>query len=57
MRYDAEKLVGRNYRAIGADLISSQIWQNPNASDPIAAARTLIRHDPDAVVRAVIDLL
>ena len=57
VRYDAEKLMGRNYRAIGADLISSQIWQNPNASDPIAAARTLIRHDPDAVVRAVIDLL
>ncbi len=56
VRYDANKLARKNYRAIGADLISDKIWQNPNASDPIAAARTLIRHNPDATARAIMGL-
>ena len=40
------------FTVLGANLLSGEIWQNTNASDPIAAARTLIRHDPDAVAKA-----
>lgn len=45
-----------SYRVIGANLLSGEIWQNTNASDPIAAARTLIRHDPAAVAKAVMNV-
>ena len=41
------------FTLLGADLLSGEIWQNTNSSDPIAAARTLIRHDSDAVAKAV----
>ena len=44
-----------NYKVIGANLLSGEIWQNTNPSDPIAAARTLIRHDPAAVAKAVMN--
>lgn len=50
-------LPSAHYSVIGADLISSDIWRNPNSSDPIAAARTLIRHDSDAVARAIMALV
>lgn len=45
-----------HYAAIGANLLSGSIWQNTNASDPIAATRTLIRHDADAVARMLMKL-
>lgn len=41
------------YKVEGANLLSGEIWQNTNPSDPIAAARTLIRHDPTSVAKAV----
>lgn len=44
------------YDALGANLISNVIWSNPNKSDPIAEARTLIRHDSDAVAKALISV-
>lgn len=43
----------RNYELVGVNLLASTIWQNPNSSDPIAANRTLIRHDSDAVAKAI----
>lgn len=43
-----------HFTVLGANLLSGEIWQNTNTNDPIAAARTLIRHDPDAVAKAVI---
>jgi len=39
------------YKPKGADLVSREVWENKNASDPIAHARTLIRHDADRVSR------
>lgn len=44
------------YRVLGANLLSSEIWHNSNPSDPIAEARTLIRHDPAAVAKAVMNM-
>ena len=55
VQYNEEKLKGKNYKAIGANLISSEIW-SPGSGDPIAATRTLIRHDPDAVARVIVNL-
>lgn len=56
VEHNEAKLAGKNYKAIGADLISGKVWRNPNSSDPIASTRTLIRHDSDAVARAIISL-
>lgn len=50
---DADKVEAAHFNVLGANLLSGEIWQNTNASDPIAAARTLIRHDADAVAKAV----
>lgn len=54
--YDQEKLHNAHYIAAGAKLLSGSIWQNANKSDPIAASRTLIRHDAAAVSNAIIEL-
>lgn len=54
--FDQEKLHAAHYIAAGAGLLSGSIWQNTNKSDPIAAHRTLIRHDATAVTNAIIEL-
>jgi uncharacterized cofD-like protein len=51
--FDDRTLSSQHYRAYGANLLSNKIWQNPNSSDPIASHRTLIRHNPHAVARAI----
>lgn len=53
---DQEKLDKAHYIAVGAHLLSSKIWKNSNTSDPIAATRTLIRHDSKAIARVIIEL-
>ena len=53
VEYDAQKLDDASFHTLGVNLLSGEIWQNPNDSDPIGAARTLIRHDSDAVARAI----
>jgi len=55
VEFDADKSKAAHYEAAGANLLSSSIWQGSSA-DPIAASRTLIRHDPAAVAKAIIDL-
>lgn len=54
--YDETNLHGKPYIAAGAKLLSGSIWRNTNTADPIAAARTFIRHDSDAVASAIIKL-
>lgn len=54
--FDKEDCRETSYTVAGAKLLSGAIWQNANASDPIAAARTLIRHDSDAVARAIMQV-
>jgi uncharacterized cofD-like protein len=53
---DAASLKNAHYKAKGAELLAGEIWQNPNKKDPIASSRTLIRHDPDAVARAIMKI-
>jgi uncharacterized cofD-like protein len=54
--YDAAPFATKSYKAVGANLLSSMIWSNKNSSDPIAAQRTLIRHDSEAAARAIMEL-
>lgn len=56
VEFDHKKLNDAPYIAAGANLISRSIWQNTNQSDPIAASRTLIRHDSAAVANAIMEL-
>lgn len=55
--YDTAKLEMAPYHAYGGDLLAGTIWENKaGGADPIAASRTLIRHDPIVVARSIIDL-
>lgn len=54
--YDTKKLHKAHYTAAGTSLLVGQIWQNTNKSDPMAAQRTLIRHDGKAVANAILEL-
>lgn len=53
---DSARLHEGKYFAKGAELLAGEIWHNSNEKDPIAAQRTLIRHDPDAVARAIMKI-
>lgn len=54
--YDPATLEDAHYRAYGTDVLAGTVWQNTSTADPMAAARTLIRHDPIVVARSIIDL-
>jgi uncharacterized cofD-like protein len=56
VEYDKSALKRAHYTAVGANLLSSKIWQNVNESDPIAAARTFIRHDSNSIARVIMEL-
>lgn len=56
VEYDEDALERAPYQAYGGDLLAGSIWENVSGSDPIAATRTLIRHDPIVVARSIIDL-
>ena len=56
VKIDIDGLKNGRYSSTGAKLLAGEIWQNPNKKDPIAAQRTLIRHDSDAVARAVMKI-
>jgi len=53
---DAAALKNAHYKPKGAELLASEIWQSTNKKDPLASQRTLIRHDPDAVARAIMKI-
>lgn len=54
--YDEKALLDKEYQALGAKLLSRRIWQPTSKSDPIAASRTLIRHDPDLTAETLIEI-
>ena len=54
--YDLKVLDDAQYQAYGGDLLAGTIWENVSGADPIAASRTLIRHDPIVVARNIIDI-
>ncbi len=57
VEFDKNKLKSAHYKAIGGEFISKQIHEPRNGSaDPIAHTRTLIRHDADAIARALMKI-
>ena len=52
--FRARDFIGVGYRTVGKNLISGHIWQPSAKADPMAAHRTLIRHDSEAVAQAVL---
>lgn len=50
---DKELLKDRNYIAKGRAIIATKSWNESQASDPLAATRSFIRHDSDLVARAI----
>ncbi|MGI6612376.1 MAG: gluconeogenesis factor YvcK family protein [Candidatus Nanosyncoccaceae bacterium] len=54
--YKIKDLERQHYRAVGKNLLSSQIWQSSAKSDSMAAQRTLIRHDSEMVAQAILDI-
>ena len=52
VEWDEETLKNKHYYASGKRLIADTAWVNKNSdSDPLAAQRSLIRHDADRVAR------
>ena len=52
VEWNKEELKKKHFYASGKRLIADEVWENTNAaSDPLAAQRSLIRHDPDRVAR------
>lgn len=54
--YDDQTLEAAAYHAYGGDLLAGAVWESVSSADPIAASRTLIRHDPIVVARNIVDL-
>lgn len=48
---DKAKLEIRHYKTKGTSLLATAVWAGAQKSDPIAHARSFIRHNPDAVAR------
>lgn len=53
---DSAQLEKASYGAFGKPLLSGEVWQTDSAADPIAASRTLIRHDSEAVAAALVEV-
>lgn len=52
VEWDEAALAKKHYHASGKRLIAETVWVNHNAAaDPLAAQRSLIRHDADRVAR------
>ena len=55
VRSDQSRAQGARYDVVGAPLISREITFRRQNADPIAAKRTLIRHDGNAVADAILE--
>lgn len=52
VEWDEADFAEKHYRAVGKKFIADSVWTNPNGdNDPLAAERSLIRHDSDLVAR------
>ena len=56
VQYDISELKRQHYEFRGAGILAKNIWTGAQSSDPIAAVRSFIRHDPDAVARQLMRL-
>lgn len=52
-----DNLAKAHYKSYGVDLLSDSIWQNSSKSDPLAAQRSLIRHDSDKLAKNLIEVV
>lgn len=53
---DDNELTKRQFEAKGLSVLAKQTWRGSQKSDPLAKARSFIRHDPDAVARQLMRL-
>lgn len=51
VNFDIDKLKKQHYQFRGVPILAKSVWTGAQASDPIASARSFIRHDADAVAR------
>lgn len=57
VRADEQQLEEAPYVAVGADVLARALWQNTNKkADPLAATRSLIRHDSAKIARVLLEL-
>lgn len=56
VRVDDKALVIAHYHAQGKKIMALDAWSGAQASDPLASTRSFIRHDSDAVARAIMRL-
>jgi uncharacterized cofD-like protein len=56
VQYEQAAFGKTHYNAYGVNLLSNEVWQGSQASDPLAATRSYIRHDSAAVAKAIMDL-
>jgi len=56
VKYDLNELRRQHYEFRGVPILAKQAWTGAQASDPIASARSFIRHDSDAVARQLMRL-
>jgi uncharacterized cofD-like protein len=57
VEWDDKALKDAHYKAIGGTYLASSIWENPDsAADPIAASRSLIRHDATAISKELMKI-
>jgi hypothetical protein len=54
VEWDEAVLKTQHYYAKGLDVVAKKVWKQTNGSvDPIADARTFIRHDGDKIAREI----
>jgi uncharacterized cofD-like protein len=51
-----EELAARHWKAKGAKIIAEATWDGPQAGDPLAHVRSLIRHDSEKVARQLMKI-
>lgn len=56
VQVDGAGLEKAHYQAVPAAVLARQPWQGASTSDPIASARTFIRHDSDKLARQLMKL-
>lgn len=55
--WDEHVLENAHYTAVGGPYLAGSTWHNPNAdADPIAASRSLIRHDATAIAKELMKI-
>lgn len=51
-----DEFTKRSWKAIGSPILAKDMWTGDQAADPLAAVRSLIRHNPDAVARQLMKI-